>query len=119
MQDLGALGSSGNSSTARDISENGTVVGTSNGKAFLWTASGGMIDLASLITDPLGAWSLQEAFAINDLGQIVGYGSINGSVHAFLLTPEQPEPVPEPATMLLLGSGLAGLAGFRKRFWRR
>ncbi|NTV34295.1 MAG: PEP-CTERM sorting domain-containing protein [Deltaproteobacteria bacterium] len=28
----------------------------------------------------------------------------------------EPTPVPEPATMLLLACGLAGLAGVRKRF---
>ncbi|HEY3701676.1 MAG TPA: hypothetical protein VGL32_05420, partial [Acidimicrobiales bacterium] len=45
-----------------------------------------MTDLNSLI--PAGSgWVLDQARAINDAGQIVGWGTINGHEHAFLLTP--------------------------------
>jgi hypothetical protein len=30
--------------------------------------------------------------------------------------PQNASPVPEPATMILLGSGLVGLIGFRRKF---
>jgi len=32
-------------------------------------------------------WYLLDAESINDAGQIVGYGTINGNVHAFIATP--------------------------------
>ena len=41
-----------------------------------------MVDLNSLI-DPSSGWVLSEANGINDLGQIVGGGSLG----AFILTP--------------------------------
>lgn len=44
------------------------------------------LDLNTLIPADSG-WYLQSASSINDAGQIVGWGSINGNTHAFLATP--------------------------------
>ena len=58
-----------------------------------------MVDLNTLVSTNCG-WELVSAQAINDSGQIAGYGTINGQTDAFLLTP-----VPEPATWALLAFG--------------
>ena len=50
------------------------------------------------------------ATGINDLGQIVGTYELNNVNYGFIATP-----VPVPGTLLLLGSGLAGLVVWRKR----
>lgn len=90
MLDLGSLPGQP-SSEARGINRSGQVVGfTSSGqytnyRAFLYS-DGVMKDLNDLIS-PNSGWSLWFAQAINDRGQIAGYGSINGVTHAFLLTP--------------------------------
>jgi hypothetical protein len=68
------------------------------------------IDLNTRVANPSGM-VLIEAFDVNDLGQIVGYGLVGGNLHGFLLTP-----VPEPGTLALCGLGLGGLG---LRVWRR
>jgi probable HAF family extracellular repeat protein len=101
MTDLGTLG--GATSTAYGINTHGVIVGysynsgtvvglstiqNSSYHAFISTNGGKMQDLNNMISAGTG-WVLQEAAAINDAGQIAGYGTINGQSHAFLLTPVQ------------------------------
>jgi len=63
-----------------------------------------MIDLNSLL--PAGSgWVLTDAMAINDSGQIVGNGVINGQSHAYLLDINSPE----TDSLTLLGIGLVAV----------
>ena len=93
MHDLGTL--SGGKSYGFGINNSGQIVGASqkNGDsahAFLYTTATGMVDLNTLL--PAGSgWLLLEADAINDAGQITGYGVNPGGLsHAFVLAPPPP-----------------------------
>ncbi len=91
MTDLGAW--SYMSSVANSINKSGQVVGYSYTyvgdnlvtHAFLYNG-GSLLDLNNLLPSGSG-WILTDATSINDLGQIVGNGVINGHEHAFLMTP--------------------------------
>ncbi|TAK82650.1 MAG: PEP-CTERM sorting domain-containing protein [Aquabacterium sp.] len=105
-QGLTGLVSLGQESFASDINDLGQVVGNyrddaGTNHAFLWQG-GTMVELTDAVDG--SGWTLEGAQAINDKGQIVGWGVFNGERRAFLLTP-----VPEPATWMLTALGL-GLA---------
>ena len=90
LEDLGTLG--GAFSSAEGLNAQGDVVGwaydaTNTQRACLWTAAGEMVDLNTRI-DPVSGWSLVAAQGINASGQITGYGTVNGEVRAFRLTPQ-------------------------------
>jgi probable HAF family extracellular repeat protein len=121
--DLGLLSSSPTFVHARalDLNESGDIVGHVaqfdnapgfGGAAVLWR--GGMIfDLNTLI-DPGTGWRLLSAEGINDAGQIVGYGTLNGQTRAFVMTA-----VPEPSTLVLASLGAVGLMAAARRSRRR
>lgn len=99
LVDLGVLGSPDPEGMfyghARDLNDSGLVVGFSDGPgipgawhAFLWTDEGGMVDLNTLLPPGSGWQSLEQAYGVNRLGQIVGIGlRDDGERHAFLLSP--------------------------------
>jgi probable HAF family extracellular repeat protein len=94
MKDLGTLG--GTFSYAAGINSVGDVVGYAAlpmqfgnfPNAFLYTDRAGMVNLNERIHPAYRAgWEMRRANAINDAGQIVGYGQHDGRDRAFRLTP--------------------------------
>ena len=89
MTNLGRLLPTDIFSYASDINNKGQVVGYSGNfegfRAFLYS-NGRLQDLNNLIP-PNSGITLNFVNAINDKGQIVGTGLINGQQHGFLLTP--------------------------------
>lgn len=81
-----------------DINDFDQVVGFSESsdgnRAVMWdAASGAIVDLNSPAVAASG-WVLSSATAINNAGDIVGTGLLNGQSHGFLLTTAQVPPPP-------------------------
>ncbi|MEN3002616.1 MAG: PEP-CTERM sorting domain-containing protein, partial [Armatimonadota bacterium] len=83
-------------------------------RAALWWFDGSawqIVDLTALIQSAYPGWTLHAALDINNSMCIVGYGrDPSGQITSYVLCV-----VPEPASMLALGAGLAGLALVRRR----
>jgi probable HAF family extracellular repeat protein len=80
------------SAAAYAINDEGTIVGQSSTYAFI-DQNGVVSDLNTLIPSGTG-WQLTDATGINNAGQIVGTGWINGVQQAFLLNPVPTAPSP-------------------------
>jgi probable HAF family extracellular repeat protein len=130
LQDLGRLRPTDLFSTGLGINNLGQVVGFSgtnndffaadgNGlRAFLYSDQT-LYDLNNLIApSSKGGFTLTAASAINNNGQIVGRGAVNGELHAFLLTPISSVSVAEPTSgfpILSFGTGVILFAAFKRK----
>lgn len=104
MYNLGTLPGQ-SESYAQAINNNNQIVGTCNFSVATKFEPTGPKNLNDFIA-PGSGWSLQRAQDINDSGQIVGLGWLNGGYHAFLLTPIQ----------LQLANPVPGLPGQNNTF---
>lgn len=96
-------------SFANSINNNGEIVGyafSPNGeqRAVIWQ-NGVLVDLNDRIPLDSG-WRLSSALQVNNQGQIIGTGLIQGQEQGFLLTPE---PIPEPSTIAGTIAGIGSL----------
>lgn len=110
LENLGRLRPTDLFSAGLGINNLGQVVGFSGTNNDFYAANGNglraflysdntLYDLNDLIAPGSGpGFSLTVASAINNNGQIVGRGAVNGELHAFLLTPTSSVSVAEPTS---------------------
>lgn len=111
MTDLGTLG--GDYSYALAINNSNVIVGgsfidagNSVYHAFICETNS-MSDLNTQLDSSGTGWTLVEARAINDSGQVVGVGSIGGVYHGFLLRPVVASPpVPIITAIRIVGTNV-------------
>jgi RHS repeat-associated protein len=94
LRTLPLLGRTGTAAGAFAVNDDGVIVGsadlktgakTSESHAVMWK-DGQIVDLNSFVPDGSG-WLLTHAEGINDKGQIVGDGVLNGVGHSWVLSP--------------------------------
>lgn len=105
------LGDPGVNCGAVGINSLGQIIGYAGTTYYPCIFENGVIVNLNDLIDPANQFTLMAAEAINDSGQIVGFGKDSqNQTRGFLLTP-----TPEPATLSLLVLG--GLAMLRRRKW--
>ena len=103
---------------SRSMNNAGLVVGyvaiqaAEEGRVFAWSAETGIVGLNERLDASGAGWVLQFAEAVNESGQIAGWGAHNGAFTGFILTP-----VPEPQTGFVTAA--AGLLILRRSSAKR
>jgi hypothetical protein len=102
-------------------------LGGAGGTGALFTANTAALSPLDLFTDLPVTLIDPESFSLSLSNVVPVFSIVNGSINSFTAsftgtadaTVEQVEPVPEPATLILLGTGLVGFAArARKRLQR-
>ena len=114
MIDLGTLYEPDAPTDARALNNAGLVTGYvaiqdgEEGRAFAWSDESGIVSLNERLDVSGEGWVLMYAQAVNESGQIAGWGEYLGVFTGFILTP-----VPEPGATCI--AALAGLLTLRRR----